>query len=87
MTFTTHSTAIAAPLSIANSLNDEHLTQSESRGLLNDYTRATCRSITHSEAKVYVGITPLALGFCSWEQTGKFSSNPTSPGRTRRANP
>ena len=87
MTFTTHSTAIAAPLSIANSLNDEHLTQSESRGLLNDYTRATCRSITHSEAKVYVGNNAPSSGILFMGANGQIQFKPDKPRKNKKGKP
>jgi putative DNA primase/helicase len=87
MTFTTHSTAIDAPLSIANSLNDEHLTQSESRGLLNDYTRATCRSITHSEAKVYVGNNAPSAGILFMGANGQIQFKPDKPRKNKKGKP
>jgi putative DNA primase/helicase len=87
MTFTTHSTAIDAPLSIANSLNDEHLTQSESRGLLNDYTRATCRSITHSEAKVYVGNNAPSSGILFMGANGQIQFKPDKPRKNKKGKP
>jgi len=87
MTFTTHSTAIATPLSIANSLNDEHLTQSESRGLLNDYTRATCRSISHSEAKVYVGNNAPSAGILFMGANGQIQFKPDKPRKNKKGKP
>jgi putative DNA primase/helicase len=87
MTFTTHSTAIDAPLSIANSLNDKHLTESESRGLLNDYTRATCRSITHSEAKVYVGNNAPSAGILFMGANGQIQFKPDKPRKNKKGKP
>ncbi|MEG4121871.1 hypothetical protein QUA43_30940, partial [Microcoleus sp. N9_B4] len=83
----TNSTAINPTLSTANSLTAQHQAHSESRGLLNDWTRATSRSITHSEAKVYVGNNAPSAGILFMGANGQIQFKPDTPRKNKKGKP
>ncbi|MEG4627916.1 DUF3854 domain-containing protein, partial [Microcoleus sp. w1-18aA5] len=82
----TYSSTINAQ-AFTDPLTTQHLAQVESRGLLNDWTGATCRSISHSEAKVYVGNNAPSAGILFMGANGQIQFKPDKPRKNRKGKP
>lgn len=85
-TLMTHCTAIDAQLP-TDSLTAKHLAHIESRGLLNDWSGATCQSINHSEAKVYVGNNAPSAGILFMGANGQIQFKPDKPRKKKNGQP
>ena len=61
-------------------LSPKHKSHIESRGLLNDWSYANCRTVSADEASVYLGYAASLAASCFWAKPHNFSSDRTSPG-------
>ncbi|WP_293280980.1 MULTISPECIES: DUF3854 domain-containing protein [unclassified Microcoleus] len=60
-------------------LSPKHQSHIESRGLLNDWSFANCRTVTADEASVYLGYTAKSGGILFVGQTTQFQLKPDKP--------
>jgi putative DNA primase/helicase len=64
-------------------LSPKHKSHIESRGLLNDWSFANCRTVSADEASVYLGYPRSLAASYSWVQPHNFSSGRTSLGNQK----
>lgn len=66
-------------LSTTTYLGPKHKSHIESRGLLNDWSFANCRTVTEDEASVYLGYTAKSGGILFVGKTTQFQLRPDKP--------
>jgi putative DNA primase/helicase len=60
-------------------LSPKHQSHIESRGLLNDWSSANCRTVSADEASVYLGYTAKSGGILFVGKTTQFQFRPDKP--------